>query len=120
MIELSTEARAILSILAAFKFAELITIEIGPFAIFDRFRSQAGRWASGSRAKHSNISGFRSASTEFADLVNCPFCVGIWISFVLALLNLFPTFVGDAAIVFLAIAGGQSFLQTLSARHIQD
>ena len=101
-------AKVLLAIPAAFKLAELVAIEEGPISIFSRFRRFVGQLAATDKAKNPEV---RTVRTEIADLVNCPFCVGVWASFLLTVLIFIPSTPGDIFLVAMAIAGGQSFLQ---------
>ena len=87
------------AILACYRLAQLVALDDGPYKIFARFRAESGRWAAGGDAFWENC----------AELIHCPFCLGMWFGLPLAL------WVGgsiiDIIIVWLAIAGGQAFLQ---------
>lgn len=117
MIEIGVIPRLLLSVLAAFKIAELVVIEEGPFSMFSRFRRFVGQLAAKSS---SNRPGVRTVSTELADWVNCPFCVGVWASFLLTVLILIPSVPGDILIIAMGLAGGQSFLQQQSIRKANE
>jgi hypothetical protein len=95
-------------ILSSYRIAELISIDTGPFRIFKRFREFVGR-----------VSSRNMALRELAELVSCPFCIGVWISAVLSLLFFFPSIAGDIFLVVLAIAGGQAFLESMGRRFDQ-
>lgn len=100
----SFTVRIILAILAVYRLSELVALDTGPYDIFDKFRRMLGRKASSGSSTWKTL----------ADLVNCPFCCGIWFSIFFTVLILFPTLPGDIFILFLAIAGGQTFLESLS------
>lgn len=75
-----------------YRLAQLITIERGPFAIFETLRQ-------------------KTSDIEFVgELLTCPYCLGMWIALPL---SLYATGI-DWYIAWLAIAGGQAFLQGLS------
>lgn len=91
-------------ILASFRLTELITKDEGfklrkedDLGVFASFR----RW-----------SGKKAATTDsvfyqnLADIINCPFCAGIYISLLVLLL---PAFV----VYYIGIAGGQSLLESI-------
>lgn len=96
------ELRLALAVFATFRLARLVTRD----TIMEPFRLTVGRWASGSNA--------RSFRWMIAELVNCPYCTGVWVSLVLAYFVAYPNQVADAFLVVLAIAGGQMFLQDRS------
>ena len=91
--------RYILAVFACYRLAQLIAIDDGPFRIFVDTRLSLGL-----RAANGGVS-----SRNMAELVNCPFCLGLWFAAPLAL------FVGEGiieiVIAWLAIAGAQAFLQ---------
>ena len=95
--------RCVFAAFAVFRLARMITLEDGPFGIFKELRGSLGK---------------RAADKEREDLVwwmaelfNCPHCVGVWVTFLVSLLVILPTAVGDIFLTIFAIAGAQSFLQ---------
>lgn len=95
-----------LAVLACYRLAHLITREDGPLAIFANLRITLGRNAAGNDASYWR--------TSLADLFYCPLCMGMWIALLLTLLlfrGLGPT---KLIIVWLAIAGAQTFLERKS------
>lgn len=98
-----TEVRILLAILAVYRVSELFSLDDGPYKIFDRLRKWAGR------------SSYKSETHRtFADLLHCPFCTGVWFSFLVLPLLLLPTVPGDIFILGCGIAGAQTFLETMS------
>jgi len=94
----------VVGVFAVFRVAELFSIDDGPYGIFKRIREYAGRKAISSKFWF-----------EVAEMVNCPYCVGIWIAFFLSILI---SIMGKMnlihfLIIWMAIAGGQSFLWSL-------
>ena len=86
----------IMLILVTYRLARLISRDI----IFDRFRLWMGR---------------KAASRDFfwlnvAELFHCPHCLGIWIAALLAIAPAHSFY--EWFLYTLAIAGGQSFLQS--------
>ena len=100
----SLYVRILLGVLATYRVAELMSLDFGPYNIFQSIRSFLGRKAS---------SGDKTWKT-LADLVNCPFCLGIWFSVLAIVLILLPTLSGDIFLLFMGVAGGQCFLESLS------
>lgn len=98
-----------LSILAVFKLAELISVEIGPYEIFERFRVYIGKLAA-DKGKGSFV-------YQFSNLILCQFCLGIWLSFLMGALILFRSQIGDLFIVIMAISGGHSILRQIASRN---
>jgi len=88
----SIEVRLVLAALAVYRLAQLIAIDDGPGQVFRRLR---GRFVTGG----------------MADLVHCPYCLGVWFAALLAPLVLWPCGVGDVLLIALGVAGAQSWLQ---------
>lgn len=99
------EIRLVLAALAVFRAAELFSVDDGPFAVFKRLRKFLGQKAAG------------ATELDFwynlAALVNCPFCIGVWLSAVMYLLIVYQTPLGDFVLTVLAISGLQSFLTSM-------
>lgn len=91
----------ILAALICFRLSRLIAYEEGPFGVFIRIRFYFGRLAGRSKKF-----GFL---WSIGELLTCPYCLGIWIAIVLALV-LFP--LKQFFLWWLAIAGAQAFLQS--------
>ena len=91
---MTLELRLICAAFAVYRLARLITQDEGPFSVFKRLRE----WAAVN-------------SEGMADLVICPFCLGVWFAAIVAALVIMPTLVGEAILVWLGLAGAQSFLQ---------
>lgn len=91
--------RFVIAVLACYRLAQLVAIDDGPYFIFDRFRKEIGKRAADGDTLWVNL----------AELTVCPFCLGIWFALPLAV------WVGgtiiEIIIIWLAIAGGQAFLQ---------
>lgn len=92
---MTLELRLICAAFAVYRLARLITQDDGPFSVFKRLRE----WAA--------VNGKESV----AELLNCPFCLGVWFALIAAALVLMPTLAGDVILVWLGLAGAQSFLQ---------
>lgn len=97
------EVRLLLSMFACFRIAQLIALDDGPFNIFSRFRAYLG-------VKASKSEGY-TVVKSMADLVNCPYCLGVWASILMTFLVLRPTTPGDLFMLLLSISGAQAFLQ---------
>jgi len=50
---------------------------------------------------------------NLAEGLSCPYCIGVWLSWPILALVLWPTYYGDLFLVLMAISGGQAFLQSL-------
>jgi len=97
------EVRLVLCILSCFRIAQLFALDDGPFYIFAKLRERIGVSASKDDC--------RTIRTNMADFINCPFCIGVWVS-VLIILPLFVvTTVGDIVLLWLGVSGAQAFLQ---------
>jgi len=103
--------RLILAALSCFRLAQLITLDKGPFLLFERLR----HW----------VEGYIAASEErkrshfwqsVAEGVSCPYCLGFYISLLVVLLVVFPSQVGDLFLLWFGVMGMQAFLQGGSDR----
>ena len=95
MIDWSPWFRLTLSVLATWRVSHLIAYEDGPFDAIVRLRARAGDGVVGK-------------------LMDCPYCLSLWIAAPLALL-----LAGEPVawgIAWLAISGGSSLLEKLSHR----
>ncbi len=92
----------LIAILATYRVAQFITYDNAPFNLMDKFRCYLGVKAAG--AKKYGI------WWSLAELVNCPFCNGLWISllFTLILFGFQPI----SILTWFAIAGGQAWLES--------
>lgn len=88
----------VLAVLGSFRLARIITSD----SISDSLRARVGRWAAGR-------SDYR---WWVAELVTCPFCVGVWFSAFMVLLLKPPT-VKQFILLWLGVSGGQYILQVL-------
>lgn len=91
----------ILLSLVCYRIASLISLDEGPFEIFHRLRVVSGAYDYGQNGK---------AGSPLGRGIACPYCVGLWIALPLALyadLSLWWLW-------WLAIAGMQAFLQSIS------
>jgi hypothetical protein len=93
--------RFILAALAVYRLAYMIAMEDGPFALFSRFRMWLGRNAA-DKPEH-------GIAWTLAELFNCAHCVGIWLAAIAALI-FFPIKGFDFILIWLALAGLQSYL----------
>ena len=107
MIE-SLGIRVALAILTCYRLAEFISVDDGPFKIFGTLRHKIGILSTKSRFHH-----------ELALLINCPFCIGVWISGLVSLTVFFPSNFGDVVLIVGAISGGQAFLESCSGRFLE-
>ena len=76
--------------------------EDGPFGVFDRLRLWLGK-----RAGDRNPYGL---AWTLAEIANCPHCAGIWLAMFFVPAVFYPCIYSDVVLVFLALAGVQSFL----------
>jgi hypothetical protein len=68
------------------------------------------------RAEVGKLAAIHSSARGLAKFINCPFCVGVWMSAIVSLLWFFPTVYGDGFLIILGIAGGQAFLDSVGGR----
>jgi len=98
--------RIVLACLAVYRLSELFVLDDGPYFIFRKFRKWLGQRAAGSDMNGSEY--------MIAQLFECPFCIGIWLAALAVIPILLPNIVTDILLVWLAIAGAQTFLETVS------
>lgn len=105
--------RLLLAILACYRLARLVAIDDGPGFVFARLRL----WAKDREWKERKMnlvapmdSRWFGPWASLASGLECPFCVGIWLSLALFPLVIRPSRWGDLALTLLAISGGQAIL----------
>lgn len=96
----------VLLIFATYRLSLLITWERSPYALGERLRAWVGVRARGSAPKQFWY--------ELGELVNCPYCMGVWVALILVIL---ATVMGltplrDFVLWWFGVAGGQ-FLLTI-------
>lgn len=94
--------RWLLSALAVYRLAQLVSIDDGPADLFLRLRAWAGSMDLGPDGR---------AATNLGRLLACPYCTGVWLALPCALLALCPTVAGDIALAVLGLAGAQAWLE---------
>lgn len=93
--------KLVLVTLACYRLAQLIAFDEGPLGIFHKLRIATGAY---------NYDKQGQPQSTLGRLITCPYCLGMWIALPLALyadLDLWWLW-------WLAIAGGQTFLQGLT------
>ena len=93
----------ILLAFASFRLSWMIARQDGPFGTFEEIRNQFGK-----RVQTGKI--YWMTLSEF---VNCPLCLGVWVSAILLIAVIFPAIVIKLIILWLAVSGLQSFLSLL-------
>lgn len=91
----------LLLVLACYRVAQLLAYDEGPFSCFRWIRIKAGSYDYGANGE---------AETALGRFMACPYCLGVWIALFLAVS--FYSW-SDVVIYWLAIAGGQAFLQEI-------
>ena len=98
--------RFIIIAFAAFRIAELFTVDDGPFDCFLKLRTWAGVY---------DLDKSGQIKSGLGRLMDCPYCLGAWIALALTLFVLWPP--NERTWIYvLAIAGAQAFLQTMGGR----
>lgn len=93
-----------LAVFAVFRVAELIAIDEGPGDVLLKFRVWAGAYTLGEDGRPSSV----------GRLVSCPYCIGIYLAFIAALVVAPHDW--RLILYWLGIAGAQAFLQTVGGR----
>ena len=128
MIELwnsSNLVRLLLAILSCYRLAKMIADDDGPGFIFKRVRyyvkDKAYNEANDSQEIYyskDNIEGeigdrWWGKWYNLSEGIECPYCIGVWLSLPLFFMLLYPTEIGDLFLILMSISGGQTFLQSL-------
>ena len=113
---MNTTVRIILAVLACYRLARLFVEDDGPFGIFDKWRDLVGANVNVVHGPMNAISRqeYKEPDSELGKLFECQYCIGVWCAVLCAVLVAFPTLPGDAFLIWLAIAGGQSWLASTS------
>lgn len=98
--DLAFVVRFFLAALAVYRLAWMFTREDGPFAAFDRLRTQLGK----------RVGTGKGLGWTLAELFNCPHCIGLWLAILAAPAVLCPSRGTDIILVILAVAGAQSLM----------
>ena len=107
MPELPGAVRWILAALAAYRLAQLVALDEGPFRVFARLRSWAG-------CHPSDL-----IRENLGELIHCPYCLGVWFGLFCALLALWPAPGGDVILAVFGLAGAQAFLESIGGKHAE-
>jgi len=91
---MSLELRIVLAVLAVFRLAQLLALDDGPFDVFERLR--------------------RSGHAQWRKLVNCPYCLGVWLSAGVVPLIVWDHPVSDIVLLALGVAGGQALIESIA------
>lgn len=87
--------------LAVYRLAQLVAYDDGPLHVFAYLRQDArGRANTGLWYWQ-----------HWAELVHCPYCLGVWFALLAALLVAVPTLPGDLLLLWLGLAGAQAYLE---------
>jgi len=121
LLESSTLIRLALSILTCYRLARMIAQDDGPLFLFKRVRywvkDRAWREASftlGMANLDLTIDDrYFGKWHNLAEGLACPYCAGVWLSWPILALVLWPTYYGDLFLILMAISGGQAFLWSL-------
>lgn len=118
--EISWAFRLLLTILTCYRLAKLIADDDGPLFIFKRLRYWAkdnAYWEMTDRNVNFEIQEAKDRWFgkwySLAEGLECPYCVGVWVSLPLFFLLMYPTYYGDLFLILMSISGGQAFLQSL-------
>lgn len=100
--------RLVVAGLAVYRLSELITIDYGPFHIFERMRDKLGRMAA---ANHN-----KGLWYQMAELLHCKYCTGIWLASAACFFVFIPCVASDIVLTAFAIAGIQSAFSGVAER----
>lgn len=103
--------------LATYRLALMLSTETGAFGVFDKFRVLVTKHFPGKPILTDNpvTNGKYYRQHWLTEGVNCPLCVGFWLSPVCASLWISEHLAAQGVIVWLAIAGLQTFFTKVSS-----
>jgi hypothetical protein len=104
-------AQLLLCVFICYRLSRLVTVDEGPFYTFERIRIKTGLWAA--RERQEGTSKLRPLGS-LAELFQCPHCIGVWIAFLLTVILFDLSSLEEVFLIWLSIAGGQSFLEDLA------
>ncbi len=90
----------ILLTFVCYRLAQLVTLDEGPFGIFQKIRVKAGTYDNDDDGQ---------AAMGLGRVMSCPYCLGVWIALPLSVYAVGINW--QIFIWWFAIAGGQAFLQ---------
>jgi len=108
--------RLFLAVMSCYRLARLISRDDGPLFLFKRVRYWAkdNAWIEGSTI---NAGGVRTMDDRhygkwhsLAEALECPYCLGVWLSIPLLGLVLMPSYWGDMFLILMTISGVQAWL----------
>jgi len=108
--------RLILAILTCYRLARLIARDDGPFFLFKRIRYWAKDmdWNKAERDREifdgAIDDRYYSWQHTLAEALDCPYCIGVWVSIPLFLFVIYPMTVSDLFMLLMAISGAQAWL----------
>ena len=112
--------RLILAILTCYRLARLIAKDDGPLFLFKRIRYgvKDKAWLEAEKADklvrtvQPTIIDDRHFGKwhSLAEGLECPYCLGVWLSLPLLTLIVWPSYYGDLFLMLMAMSGGQAWL----------
>lgn len=105
--------------LAVFRVAQMLVFDDGPADLFLRLRVWTGRY---DRDEDGNpYAGVGRLRSGFGAMLECPYCVGVWLAFAGMCVLLFVDGMGLGVLVWafvlvLALAGAQGALEAVAGR----
>ena len=100
--------RWILAALAAWRLAQFITLDDGPWDVMFLLRRRMGRYTLGPSPEDA---GYYQPVTGLGRMLECIHCVGKWTALAVMVLALWPTLPGDFLLAWWGLAGAQSLIE---------
>lgn len=94
--------RITLAAFATYRVAQLVTLDEGPFSIFENLRTAAGVYDRGPNGEPISIQG---------RMFGCPYCIGLYVALPGGILAMRQSLIGDAILLWLGLAGIAAYLQ---------
>ena len=98
------ELRVVLACLACYRLSQLVALDGGPLMLFGRLRRSIGRKAAMNPS---------SLWSSVAELLGCPYCLGVWFAAPLLSFVVAPAWTSDLFLLWWGIAGTQAVLEGL-------
>lgn len=102
--------RLILALFATYRLAQFLPYDDGPLFVFKRIRLYVDYKAMDQQEAENDLGFWVNVSEG----IHCPMCQGLYAAILCTALFIYPSSLGDAFLLVLALAGGQHLLQQVT------
>ena len=104
------ELSIVLAILATYRLSQFVALDDGPLDCFATLRGLVSRKCQSSSTR------FYKIWCSINELINCPYCLGVWFAGITTIfvLQITPLNVWAGLLIWLGIAGGQCALHSIT------